>query len=468
MNELCRETIASLAPRINAGEVRAREVVDACLARIDATDERLNSFITVLAEDARAAADAADTDVAAGRYRGPLHGIPVALKDLYYTKGVRTTAGSKILGDFVPDEDAHSVALLKAAGAVILGKTNLHEFASGATTMNPHYGATHNPYDLDRIPGGSSGGSGAATAAHQCIASTGSDTGGSIRNPACLNGIVGIKPTYGRVSRHGLVPMCWSLDHAGPLTKCVTDAAHMLHAMSGYDGKDPASARRPVPEFAQALTGDIRGLRIGVEREYFAALTDPAVLAQVDAAVEVLAGLGAIVTPITVPELEHAPGAEYVTMVSEVAAYHREWLATRPEDYGMDVRLLAQAGLAVQAIDYLKAQQMRRVVADGFAEAFERVDVIVGATQPIVAPEIGEMMVEAPDGTMQDVGIMLSMHMLPYNLTGLPAITVPCGAVDGLPVGLQIAGRWWDEATVLRVAHAYEQAAQISLPDLAV
>ncbi len=468
MSDFCRETIATLAPRLAAGDVRAREVVDSCLARIEATEPQLNSFITVLADQARAAADAADGEIAAGTYRGPLHGIPVALKDLYHTAGIKTTAGSKILGDFVPDEDAHSVALLKTAGAVIIGKTNLHEFASGATTVNPHYGSTHNPYKLGCIPGGSSGGSGAATAAHQCIAATGSDTGGSIRNPSCLNGIVGIKPTYGRISRHGLVPMCWSLDHAGPMTKCVTDAAHMLHAMSGHDPRDPASAARPVPDFAAALSGDIRNVRIGVEREYFAALTQPPVLAQFEDAVRVLEGLGATVTPITVPDLEHAPAAEYTTMVAEVAAYHREWLATRPDDYGMDVKLLYQAGLATLAIDYLKAQQTRRLVSDGFARAFEQVDVIVGPTQPIVAPEIGEMAVEAPDGSMQDVGIMLSMHMLPYNLTGLPAITVPCGAVDGLPVGLQIAGRWWEESTVLRVAHAYEQAAHIQLPPLAV
>ncbi len=297
-NELNGMTISQLAPKVKSRKISPVDLTRAVLERIETLDPMINAYITVDAEGALKAARAAQRQIAKGKYLGPLHGIPISLKDLYDTKGMLTTAGSKIMGDRIPAEDAASVARLRAAGAIIVGKTNLHEFAFGSTTQNPHFGGTRNPYDTSRIPGGSSGGSAAALAADMCIASTGSDTGGSIRTPAALCGIVGLKPTYGRVSLRGIVPLASSLDHAGPMTKCVRDAAIMLSAMAGYDPKDPTSANEKVPAFTGALKKDVKRLRIGIDPSFCFGGVDQEVMASVKEALKLLEGLGARIVEV--------------------------------------------------------------------------------------------------------------------------------------------------------------------------
>ncbi len=446
-------TIAELAPLIENGDVSPVVVTRAVLERIEALDGRLNAYITVLHDEALSAAREAENAISAGGYLGPLHGVPISLKDLFWTRGVRTTAGSRILADFIPHEDAHSVARLKAAGAVIVGKTNLHEFAFGVTTINPHYGTTRNPWDPERIVGGSSGGSVAAVAAGLCTAAMGTDTGGSIRIPAALCGIVGLKPTYGRVSRHGVVPLAWTMDHAGPMTRSVRDAALMLNVVTGHDPRDPASTDAPVPSFTAGLDAGVKGLRLGVPRHFYFDDLNAEVERCVQAAIDVLGRLGGTIEEVVLPRLEYAPAVYWPISVSEAAAYHRDWLINRPQDYGDDVRQRMGAGLVVPSVRYLQAQRARRLIADDFRHALREVDVLLAPTTPIPAPRIDEA--GAPE-----VRTTLLRLTSPANLAGLPALSVPCGFTGaGLPVGLQIIGRAFDEATVLRVGHAYEAAA---------
>ena len=446
-------SIGELAPLIERGDVSPVEVTRTVLGRIAALDGRLNAYITVLHDEALSAAREAEKAIRAGGTLGPLHGIPISLKDLFWTEGVRTTAGSAILADFVPEEDAHSVARLKAAGAVIVGKTNLHEFAFGVTTINPHYGPTRNPWDTDRSPGGSSGGSAAAVAAGLCTASMGTDTGGSVRIPAALCGIVGLKPTYGRVSRHGVVPLAWTMDHAGPMTRTVCDAALMLNAIAGHDPRDPASADAPVPDFTAGLDAGLKGLRLGVPQHYYFDGLDPEVEKAVREAIDLLGRQGAMVEEVALPRLEYAPATYWPISISEAAAYHHDWLTNRPEDYGHDVRQRMEPGLLVPAVRYLQAQRARRLIADDFRQALRVVDALLAPTTPIPAPRIEAAVTPA-------VRSALLRLTSPANLAGLPALSVPCGFTGaGLPVGLQIIGRAFDEATVLRVGHAYETAA---------
>jgi aspartyl-tRNA(Asn)/glutamyl-tRNA(Gln) amidotransferase subunit A len=437
-------TIASMAGRIRKKEISPVELTEAVLDRIEAKDATLKAFVTVTAEEARNAAKAAEHAIMAGNYLGPLHGIPIAIKDLYYTRGVRTTAGSKILADFVPDYDAAVVERLKRSGAVIVGKANTHEFAMLVTTP-----PTRNPWDLDRIPGGSSGGSGAAVAASLCLGATGSDTGGSIRIPAALCGVVGIKPTYGRVSKHGVVPLSWTLDHAGPLTKSVEDAALMLRAMAGYDPRDPTTADVPVPDYARALTGDIKGLRIGMPKEYFFETIDAEVDQAVRKAITVLEGLGASVQEVSFPHLHHIGIVHACIILTEAAAYHERWLRTRADDYEPGVRFNLEWGK-------LFTQRVRELIRQDFAATLRQVDVIAAPTVPVTAPRIGEDPVKIGDHSELVVVAMIRYNR-PSNHTGLPAISVPCGFTSSdLPIGLQLIGRAFDEETILRAAHAYE------------
>ncbi len=466
-NELSRMTISLLAPKLKSRKISPVELTRAVLEHIERLDPLLRAYITVDAEGALKAARTAQRQITQGKYLGPLHGIPISLKDLYDTKGLRTTAGSKIMAVRVPAEDATSVARLRAAGAIIVGKTNLHEFAFGSTTQNPHFGGTRNPYDTGRIPGGSSGGSAAALAADMCIASTGSDTGGSIRTPAALCGIVGLKPTYGRVSLNGIVPLAWSLDHVGPMTKCVRDAAIMLTAMAGYDPKDPTSADEKVPGFARTLKKGVKGLRIGIDPGFCFSMVDNEVEASVRSGLRVLEGEGARIVEIRLPSIELTSVVESILITTEAAAYHEDNLRSRAADYGDDVRALLQGGSVFSAVHYLKAQRLRRIIQQEFAQAFQKIDLFALPGAAVPAPPIGAQTVSIA-GAETDVPMALLRFACPSNLTGLPAISVPCGlSNEGLPVGLQLVGRAFDEATLLRAAYAFEaEAGPIPRPGL--
>jgi aspartyl-tRNA(Asn)/glutamyl-tRNA(Gln) amidotransferase subunit A len=450
--------ITELAPLLRDKKLSPVELCDAYLDRIDRLDPQLNSYIKVLPDQARAAAREAELDIGRGAWRGPLHGVPLGLKDLYDLAGVPNTMGSRILRDNVPDTDATVVTHLKSAGAVILGKQNLHEFAFGITSENPHYGAVHNPWDTDRVPGGSSGGTAAAVAGSLCAAGLGSDTGASIRAPASFCGVVGLKPTYGRVSRAGALPLAWSLDHVGPLARSVADCALVLQAIAGPDPRDPATSSLPVPDFSASLAQGVAGLRLGIPREYFFDLLEPEVERLVNAAIATLEGLGAHVEEITLPHARHAQVAGTAIMSAEAAAWHATWLRERPQDYGADVLQRIQGGLLMLATEYLHSQQMRTLIQQDFQSAFQQVDVVLSPTVPLVAPLIGKTF--DPSGPFNLAPRSIANRItVPCNLTGMPAISVPCGlSTDGLPVGLQIMAPAFAEPLLLRVAAAYESA----------
>ena len=458
--ELCYASAGTLSRLVQSKEVSPIDIIDAHLARIEATEPMLNSFITLLPEEARAAARRAEREIQSGNYKGPLHGIPVALKDLFNTGGVRTTSGSRIFDNFIPERDCTVAARFHQAGAILLGKLNMHQFAYGPTGENPDYGHMHNPWNLDLITGGSSGGSGSAAAAGQCTITTGSDTGGSIRIPAALCGIVGLKPTYGLVSRYGLTPLSWSLDHPGPMVRTVEDAALSMNAIAGYDPNDVASARVEIPDYTTALTGDVRGLRIGVVKEYFEAPLDPEVDRSVRDAIGVLESLGAVVTEVSFPMFNDSQAISGAILMSEAAAYHRNLLASDGEKLYPPVRVRLEAGLFVSAADYLRAQQARFLFDRQARELLEHVDLLAGPTEPVTAPLLLAERVRAGEREVGTTGA-LTQYTRPYNLTGFPAISVPCGFSEaGLPMALQLAGRPFDELTVLRAAHAYEQATE--------
>jgi aspartyl-tRNA(Asn)/glutamyl-tRNA(Gln) amidotransferase subunit A len=446
-------SVAEAANLMRRKDLSPVELTQACLERIGRLDARLRAFITVTREEALVAAQRAASAIARGNHKGPLHGIPLALKDLFDTAGVRTTAGSKIMADRVPREDAEATARLKAAGAVILGKLNMHEFAYGATGVNPHYGAALNPWDPTRISGGSSSGSGAAVAAGMALGALGTDTGGSVRIPAALCGITGLKPTYGRVSRRGVIPLSWALDHVGPMARTASDAALILKAIAGHDPGDETSSEEPVPDYAKMLEDPrLRGLRVGVPREYFFDVVDAEVLAAVRGAISALGEIGTQVSEVSLPHIAEAPAAVNAIMLPEALAYHRRWLAERPEDYGDDVRRRLEMGLLYPAVSYIEAQRLRSLIVKKWRErVFDRVHMLAVPTTPVPAPGLEE-------GDLQAT-LTLVRFTNPFNLVGLPAVSVPCGFTSGgLPIGLQLVGRWFEEGTVLAAAHAYQQA----------
>jgi aspartyl-tRNA(Asn)/glutamyl-tRNA(Gln) amidotransferase subunit A len=457
MVDMTTLTIAAAARRIACKDLSPVELTRSALERIERLNPQLNAFITILGEQAMAAAKAAEQDVMAGKLRGPLHGIPIALKDLCATKGVRTTAGSKILGRSIPTEDAAVATRLAEAGTILLGKLHMNEFAYGPDGDNAHYGPVHNPWNTDCITGGSSSGSGAAVAASLCLGALGTDTGGSIRIPAALCGIVGLKPTYGRVSRHGLTPLSWSLDHAGPMTKTVEDAALLLRAMAGHDARDPSTVRRPVPDYTASLTGDVRGLRIGLPRAYFYDVLDPEVERAIRQAVDVMKGLGAVVTEVSWPALRYTTLAALIIVLVEAAAFHEPWLRTQAKAYQPEIALRLKWGLLLPVSAYVKAQRLRSLLCRDVERLWADVDVLMVPATMMPAHRIGETLARFPTREMSTREALLRL-MRPFNLTGLPAMSIPCGfTAGGLPIGLQIAGKPFDEATVLRLAHAYEQ-----------
>jgi aspartyl-tRNA(Asn)/glutamyl-tRNA(Gln) amidotransferase subunit A len=458
--EICYMSAAELSRLIQSQQISPVEVIDAHLSRIEATEKVLNSFITLLPEQARNAAGRAEKEIRSGNYRGPLHGIPVGLKDLFNTGGVRTTSGSRVFDNFIPEEDCTVAARFRQAGAILLGKLNLHQFAYGPTGENPDYGHMHNPWDPELYAGGSSGGSGSAVAAGECTITMGSDTGGSIRIPASLCGIVGLKPTYGLVSRYGLTPLSWCMDHPGPMVRTVEDAVLTMNVIAGYDPQDVASPRIEVPDYTTALTGEVRGLRIGVPKEYFEVPLDAEVAQSVRRALDLLEELGARVTEVSFPMFQHAQAISGTILMAEAAAYHRELLARDGDKLYPPVRLRLEAGLFITAADYLKAQQARTWFNREARQLLQEVDLLAGPTEPVTAPKLLTTEVQAGGQTMGTTAA-LTQYTRPYNITGFPAISVPCGfSGTGLPIGLQLAGRPFDELTVLRAAYAYEQATE--------
>ncbi|MFD1678081.1 amidase [Alicyclobacillus fodiniaquatilis] len=442
-------TMIEIAKKIQTRDISPVELTESMLQQIEQFNPTLNAFVTLTSELAMEQAKKAEAEIEMGAYKGPLHGVPIVHKDLYYTKGIRTTASSKILADFIPDYDATVVAKLADAGAVMLGKVQTHEFAAGGATDSPHFGPCHNPWNLERVPGGSSGGSAASVAAGWAFLGTGSDTGGSIRIPAACCGVVGIKPTYGRVSRYGIFPLAWSLDHAGPITRSVKDAALGLQAMAGYDPKDESTVDLPVPDYAAALQGGVKGLRIGIPKQYYFEAVDVEVEQAVRAAIDVLCELGAETVEVSLPMMKYAPGAEWAICLSETAAIHDDWIRVRPDDYAPDVRLMIEAGKHIPAASYLQAQRVRHLIHQDFMAAFSQVDVLVTPTLPHVAPRIG----------YQDEALNIARFTFPTDVTGMPSLSLPCGfSTDGLPIGLQLIGRPFAEATVLCAGYAYEQA----------
>lgn len=450
-NEIERLPIERLAHRIRTGEVTASELLERMLARIDAHDPKVQAFVHV-AEHARETARNLDDEIRRGRYRGPLHGIPVGIKDNYLTEDMPTTAGTKVPGISFPRTDATTVRRLREAGAVLIGKTNMHEFAWGNVTP-----PTKNPWDFGRVPGGSSGGSGAAVAASLCTAALGSDTGGSVRIPASLCGTVGVKPTYGSVSKNGIVTHSWSLDHPGPLTRTVSDAAMLLDVMTGYDPADPSSRKVAASDFRRSIAEPIDDLRIGVCRNHFFGENDAEVEAAVENAIGELAALASGLVEFEIPNLQYGLGAIFTIELASSSCYHdRSIKADLQRGFQPDVRNLVEAGKFISATDYLKAEQFRRVLMRDFAEVFDSVDVIVGPTTPITAWELDQSSVRIGDSDESVLAVSWRLTY-PFNLVGLPAVSLPCGFDSrGLPIGLHIAGRPFSEEVILRVAHAYE------------
>jgi len=446
-------TIAEAARLIERKELSPIELVESRLDRIARLDGRLNSFIRVLAEEARAEARAAEAEIAADRYRGPLHGIPIGLKDIYETAGVATTGHSKVMQDHVPRADAFSLARLRDAGAIVMGKLATHEFAFGGPSFDLPWPPARNPWDTSRFTGGSSSGTGAAVAAGLVLGGTGSDTGGSIRGPAAYCGLAGLKPTYGLVSRMGILPLAFSLDHAGPLAWNAEDCAILLQAMAGHDSSDPASARRPIPDYRAALKGAVTGLRIGLIRHFYERdnAANAATGEAITAAAKTFEGLGCNVREVTLSPLADWAACGGAILNAEAYAVHEANLRTRFTDYGEIFRdRMALAGLITGA-DYVQALRRRRELVDELDRAMADLDLVMTAATPSEAPLIDAVpkfaILERPSLTM------------PFNVTGSPAMSVCCGFGEGgLPLSFQIVGKRFDDATVLRLAHAYEQA----------
>jgi aspartyl-tRNA(Asn)/glutamyl-tRNA(Gln) amidotransferase subunit A len=456
VDELVYLSIAELGPKLRQREVSPVEVTRACVERIEQLEPLLNAFITVTADSAIEEAQQAEREISAGHYKGPLHGVPIAHKDLYYTAGVRTTAGSKVLSELVPDHDARVVELWKQAGTVLLGKLNMHEFAAGGTTDNPHYGPTHNPWKLGYHPGGSSGGSGAALAAGMCFGATGSDTAGSIRIPSHCCGTTGIKPTYGRVSCYGVVPLSWSLDHAGPMARTVEDCALLLQAMAGFDRRDAASVDRPVDDFLRDLNLGVKGLRIGVPVAHFNVRLRADVELAWRTAIQVLVDLGAEPVEVDFENLEEALAIGPTILRAEMRTFHRQWFAERPEDYSTALHERFASVAQLSAAELVEAQQARQRTRSELYRAFDDVDVLLTPTVPYTAEPIPSIHSEVQNGPPP---ADMTRCTYPFNVSGFPALSVPCGFDElDLPIGLQIGAPPWHEALALRVGHAYQHA----------
>jgi len=475
--ELYNLTTHELHEKLKKKEITSLELTEAFLKRIDAIDSKIKAFITVTKEDAIKQALEADKRISSGKDITPLTGVPISVKDIFCTKGILTTCASKILNNFVPPYDATVIKKLKEAGAVILGKNNMDEFAMGSSTENSAFFVTKNPWDTERVPGGSSGGSAASVSAGECAGSIGTDTGGSIRQPASCCGIVGLKPTYGRISRYGMIAFASSLDQAGPLTKDIKDCAIMLNAMAGYDPQDSTSIDAPVPDYTKALTKDIKGLKIGIPKEYFIKGLDSDVEKAVKEAIEVLKKQGASVVDVSLPHTDYAIAVYYLVATAEASSNLARYdgvkygsrakdsknlmdmyCKTRDEGFGPEVKrriMLGAYSLSAGYYDayYKKASQVRTLIKRDFEEAFKKCDVILTPTAPTPAFKIGEKTADPLTMYLSDI------FTISCNLAGIPGLSVPCGFTkDNLPIGLQILGKPLDEETVLKTAYSYEQA----------
>lgn len=450
--------LAEQARRLRAREISPVELTEAYLARVERLNGRLGAYITVCAEEARAAARGAEAEIERGGWRGPLHGVTVGVKDIFDTAGVRTTHGSSFYRDNIPAEDAESVRRLKAAGAVLIGKCNTHEFAAGSTTNNPWYGPARNPWNLERSPGGSSGGSGAAVAAFLCAAATGTDTGGSIRSPAACCGVVGLKPTYGRVSLRGIYPNALSLDHPGPIARSARDAALLLGGMAGWDPADATTENVPVPDFTEGIDLGVAGMRLALCPDLHYGELDHSVATALDAAVKTLAGLGARVETVAFPLRDALQAARVAIAQAEFLALHRTRFAAQPEGYGADVRERLREASATTLDDYVRACRDRERARRALDLLLAEVDALILPVSPCEAPLLatGASRVNGKDVTFGAVGVPMRG---PVNVSGLPAMALPTGwSPGGLPLSMQLVGPRWGEAKLVRIAHAYEEA----------
>ena len=426
--------------RMKSGELTPQSLVEGCHQKIEQLNPELCAFITVLEPPSLAEAKPV----------GKLGGIPIGVKDLFETKGIRTTAGSRFFKDYIPDADAIAVQKVKREGVILMGKTNTHEIALGVTTANPHFGTTRNPWDKTRIPGGSSGGSAVAVATGMALAALGTDTGGSIRIPASLCGVVGLKPTYGRVSVRGVFPLSWNLDHVGPLATTVRDAAIMLQVLAGYDPDDPFSVDQPVDDYLVSIDKGVSGWKLALATGRYVEEADAAVLEAVEAAARVFEALGAVVEKVDMSFLREAAAANGLMTPADGAAYHKDRLAEHRDWFGADIRQRLETGRAFTSTEYALARKTQSEMKHRLGKFFRQYDVLLIPSTPITAP-----LIEGNDAVEQ--ARRLTRFTAPFNLTGLPAISLPCGFSEGLPVGLQIVGGAWREAAVLRAARAYEK-----------
>jgi len=458
-SELLSSTISELAPRIRSGEISPVELTEAALAHAETMGQTLNTFITLLPEQAMTQAREEETAIARGEYKGPLQGIPIGLKDNLATAGIRTTLGTKVLADYVPDEDAEAASRCRAAGAVILGKENMEEFAAGATSNNPHFGAVRNPWGMEHVPGGSSGGGGANVAAEVTFASLGTDLGGSVRLPGAFCGVVGLKQTFGRVSQRGLLVTSYNGDHIGPMTRSVADSAILLQVLAGHDPLDPSSVPVPVPDYSAGLGRGVRGLRMGVPTNHYFEELDPEVEEATRRAVLALEELGAISVPIDLPMMKYI-GAVRMAAMSDAIVTHEQFLRANRDDYGPDVLYRTLGGQFVLGHHYSKAMKVQRLIQEDYARVLQGVDFIVTPTTPLCAPRIDEPYVEHLGESHRVRGPgsgLVSRNTAPLNATGHPAISVPCGLnSSGLPIGLQFIAAGFREDLLFQVAEAYE------------
>lgn len=448
--------LTDLSRLIAARELSSSEVVSAALTRLERLEVKLNAFITVLREQALAEAKKADEEIARGNYRGALHGVPVTIKDMFETAGVRTTGGSKILADWVPETDADLVEKLRAAGAVIIGKTNLDEFGHGGTSTLSHFGPVHNPWDIERIAGGSSGGSAVAVAAGIGPLSYGTETGSSVRRPASYCGIVGFKPTFGIISRHGSFRGAWSQDHVGLFARSVQDIALGLDAVAGFDARDPASVRQEKSAYASRLDASVKGLRVGVLSRFLQGV-DPAVRQAFDAALKVLASARCDIVELDVPEVTYAAMTSMMTSSAESAGINRRWFRERHQDFVAHVSRGLAVGMTITASEYLTVQRARHRIREALRATYERVDIIASPTTGRVAPLLSEGLKGNGDDTRHASYNQSNLLRFP-SMLGLPACSLPCGgSPEGLPIGLQLVGCWFLDQTVLNTALAYQR-----------
>lgn len=449
-------SVEELAALISNKSISPVELTKSVLDRAEASQEKLNAYLTIYRKEAEEAAKIAEAEIMSGDYRGMYHGIPMGIKDNIYFENKQTTMASKIHKDFIPKYNATVIEKLKEAGVIFTGKLHMHEYALSITNNNPHFGPVRNPWDLNKIPGGSSGGSGAAVAIGSSIASIGTDTAGSIRIPASACGIVGLKPTRGRVSSHGVYPLSWTQDHVGPMTSTVKDAAGLLGIIAGYDEKDAASMNQPVDHYLDAITGDVKDLVIGVNEEYFFKNIDAKIEKSVRDQIDMLVDRGAKIEPVQIPSLKDAEWAGFCFSVSEASMIHHDSILERPEDFGEDIRGFLLSGASPASSEYANALKVREQLIADFNEAFKKVDVLISPTLPIMPNDIGDDLAEL-NGEKVDLLSNIIRLTGPANLTGLPALSVPCGMNGQLPIGLQIIGPAFSEGRVLNTGYAIEQ-----------